>query len=270
MTDGVRSLGVADIRLTELGIMDAIDAFCEERGLRYYLFYGSLLGAVRHEGFIPWDDDMDIIMPRESYQVFLEEFGTERYKVAKQGALERYPYAYAKVYDTSTRLVENAHSKCVYGVFVDVFPMDDLGSDWNEIVALKERIKPKNKMLVARSITWSKQYSFASNLMHMCAHIISCTKSTPRRAQELDELAQSLAQPDSRFAGNLLLGTLRAFPKEWFEPAERLPFEGREYVTPCNRAQLLESLYGDWRTLPPDEKRVTRHCFTAWRPGALQ
>ena len=111
-----------------LKVMDEVDRICRENNLQYYLIGGTLLGAVRHEGFIPWDDDLDIAMPREDYETFLAispsalpshlKIGTARYDV-------NYHRLFSKVYNVNTRFVEHVGEKETnMGIFVDIFPLD--------------------------------------------------------------------------------------------------------------------------------------------------
>ena len=106
--------------------------FCVTHKLRYYIVGGTMLGAVRHEGFIPWDDDIDVGMPREDYNRFLEICkGIQAHQYIVEAPTEENPefkYLYAKIYDTTTTLVENVRNPINRGVFIDVFPLDGIGA----------------------------------------------------------------------------------------------------------------------------------------------
>ena len=123
-------MAVYDIRPLQLRLLDilmAIDAMCREHGLRYYLVDGSLIGAVRHKGFIPWDDDMDIAMPREDYErliVHCREWLPAPYEFVSFETDSSYPLHFGKVQDASTTLIERPHLYYLGGVYVDVFPID--------------------------------------------------------------------------------------------------------------------------------------------------
>ena len=120
-----RKVTLEEMRDLQLAMMDKIHEFCVERGIRYSLGGGTLLGAVRHKGYIPWDDDIDIMLPRPDYERFLKEFDGvyPNFKVLHLNNDRTYPYLFAKVYDSRTLLVE---CRATMGVYIDVFPIDGL------------------------------------------------------------------------------------------------------------------------------------------------
>ncbi len=113
-------------------MLQEIDKICRHYHIRYYLAGGTLLGAVRHQGFIPWDDDIDIAMPREDYEQFIKIMSHKKHPIYKLLAIEctkGYPYTFAKVVDTRTRLVEEIGKDLhQMGVFIDIFPIDGMGN----------------------------------------------------------------------------------------------------------------------------------------------
>lgn len=130
----MRKIEIEELRKILLELMDEIHAFCEKHGLKYYLSGGTLIGAIRHKGFIPWDDDIDIHMPRPDYEKFLELFPKESENVLLENRLnDKYRYTYAKVCKKNTLVVEHAMDGGVdEGVFIDVFPLDALGNTEEE------------------------------------------------------------------------------------------------------------------------------------------
>jgi len=124
-----QTLTIEEIQAEAMGLLAIFDAFCREHGLRYFMAYGTLLGAVRHQGPIPWDDDVDIVMPRPDYDRFIALYraqgaaGTKVFAMGDPG----YPLGLAKITSLRTRMVEDAlHFPDDYGVFVDIFPLDGL------------------------------------------------------------------------------------------------------------------------------------------------
>jgi lipopolysaccharide cholinephosphotransferase len=119
-----------DIRPLQLHILrnlQAVDRMCRQHGLRYYIMAGTLLGAVRHKGFIPWDDDLDIGMPREDYDLFIQhahEWLPQPYELVCAETDPTYPLPFGKVQDASTTLIERRHLRYLGGVYIDVFPLD--------------------------------------------------------------------------------------------------------------------------------------------------
>ena len=122
----MKTVSDSELKTIELEILREVAAFCDAHGVRYYLACGTALGAVRHDGFIPWDDDIDLALPRPDYERFLSLFRSEKHTVLDSRFDDRYPYAFAKVSDNATCLVENIEQPFPMGVYIDLFPIDGL------------------------------------------------------------------------------------------------------------------------------------------------
>ena len=122
---------IKELRSLQMGILDDVDRFCNTHHLRYSLSSGTLIGAVRHGGYIPWDDDIDIYMPREDYERFLASYADQegRYRVLDPNKESHYYYTFAKVVDQRTRMVEKETKGYEIGVYIDVFPVDYVTDD---------------------------------------------------------------------------------------------------------------------------------------------
>lgn len=121
---------MTEIQLKLLDMLKWFHEFCIENKLRYYALGGTMLGAIRHKGFIPWDDDIDVGMPREDYDKMIElviDKQDEKYRLEKPLQNKDFVYQYCKLYDTSTTLVENTRYKTKRGVYLDIFPLDGIG-----------------------------------------------------------------------------------------------------------------------------------------------
>ena len=125
-----------DIRSLQIKILDiltAVDKTCRQHDLRYYLWAGTMIGAIRHKGFIPWDDDIDIAMPRPDYDRLIancKEWLPQPYEMVCAETDDCYPLPFAKIQDASTTLIERMHLKYVGGVYIDVFPIDGVPDGW--------------------------------------------------------------------------------------------------------------------------------------------
>ena len=127
----MRVINLEESKELLVAMLKDFHAFCEANSLTYYVCYGTLLGIVRHKGFIPWDDDVDIVMPRTDYERFLIAMRSrnKRYKVKSNKNDPRYPYCFAKYYDSATVLNENLWHEYEMGLYLDIVPLDAWPAD---------------------------------------------------------------------------------------------------------------------------------------------
>ena len=124
---------IRPLQLRILDILRAVDKTCREHGLCYYIWAGTMIGAVRHKGFIPWDDDLDIAMPRPDYERLIahqQEWLPEPFEMVCAENDDSYPLPFAKIQDSSTTLIERMHLKYLGGIYLDVFPVDGVPDGW--------------------------------------------------------------------------------------------------------------------------------------------
>ena len=131
----MKEITIEEKKRISLEILDVIHDFCKKNGIKYYLAYGTLLGAVRHKGFIPWDDDIDLVMSRPDYELFQKLFNVDGYTFVNEETKNIFPLVFGKVFANNTFGVYNGISMN-YGVAVDIFPLDGLPSDENEMLRL--------------------------------------------------------------------------------------------------------------------------------------
>lgn len=249
--------------------------FCEENNLRYYLSYGTLLGAIRHKGFIPWDDDIDVMMPRPDYIRFLEitKGGFKNnLKVCSLENTDNYIYPFAKIIDSRTILIESSVKADIneLGVYIDVFPLDGLPNSEKEIKKHFNRIRNLKKIhgfSVSAVPSWNKVSKLS--LKRMIKNIIMLIIKKPfsiygykRIADHMDNLAQKYDFNEANKSSNLVWGVYgdgEVMDKGCFINSVYVTFEKRQYLAPSDYHQVLSQLYGDYMQFPPLEKRITRH-----------
>ena len=252
---------IHELRQIQIGILDEVHSFCEAHGLRYFLSSGTLIGAVRHKGYIPWDDDIDIYMPREDYEAFLNTYHDKsgRYKAINPRLESNYYYTFAKVVDLRTKMIETETEGYEIGVFMDIFPVDYVTDDLQE----RERVFKLKKLLYKiRRCKISNANPLRSRLAYWCY------KSLPVSAHYVFRLIQRLivlGKPTRTVcnmteAGPKIKG---CFPAEDIASSVDIEFEGKTYKTMVGYKDYLERTYGDYMTLPPVEQRVT-HQFEAY------
>lgn len=252
---------IGELRSLQMGILDEVHRFCEAHGLVYFLSSGTLIGAVRHKGYIPWDDDIDIYMPRKDYETFLQIFRDEtgRYRAIDPQCEPHYYYTFAKVVDTRTLMVEKETAGYEIGVYMDIFPVDYVTDDLQE----RERVFRKKKLLYKiRRCKISNGNPLQSQLAYFVyKHWPLTVAQLNRKIRKLIVLAEPTRTVcNMTEAGPKMKG---CFPAEDIASAVDIEFEGRQYKTMVGYKDYLERTYGDFMTLPPVEQRVT-HQFEAY------
>jgi len=252
---------IQELRQIQMGILDEVHRFCEAQGLRYFLSSGTLIGAVRHQGYIPWDDDIDIYMPRADYERFLQTYTdvSGRYRAIDPQREAHYYYTFAKVVDTRTRMVEKEAEGYEIGVYMDIFPVDYVTDDLKE----RERIFKQKKLLYKiRRCKISNGNPLQSRLAYLVyKHWPLSVRQIEQRIRKLILLAEPTRTVcNMTEAGPTIKG---CFPAEDIATAVDIAFEGRTYKTMVGYKDYLERTYGDYMTLPPVDQRVT-HKFEAY------
>ena len=254
---------IHELRSIQMGILDEVHRFCEAHGLRYFLSSGTLIGAVRHKGYIPWDDDIDIYMPREDYEIFLNTYHDEKgiYRAINPASESHYYYTFAKVVDQRTHMVERETEGYEIGVYMDIFPVDFVTEDLKE----RERIFRQKKLLYKiRRCKISSTNPLQSTLAYL---VYKCwpmsVKQIERRIRKLIVLEKPTRTVcNMTEAGPSIKG---CFPAEDIASSVDILFEGKTYKTMIGYRDYLERTYGDYMTLPPEDQRVTHKFEAYWK-----
>lgn len=271
--EGIRYQEVTDIReiqQMELGIMEYIHEVCQKIGVKYFLAYGSLIGAVRHKGFIPWDDDMDICMLREDYeklQDYLIANPDERYEVMSYKNNLNYVYPFMKVQDNQTYLLEeDVRIDSNMGIYVDIFPVDGYEDDSVFKDKMTRLIKKRQlSCYTFKGITNTK--SLLNSLIRYISVIIFYFTNTNKYIRGIDDLAKSRKVDDYELVDYLIYKDMNkpVWKREWLKQTITGIFEGKEFMIPKNYHEILTSDYGDYTQLPPVELRFSHHDFQLWK-----
>lgn len=262
----MKEIDITEQKKIELSVLEYFCRFCEDHNLDYFLAYGTLLGTVRHKGFIPWDDDIDIIMPRDSYDRFLMLFQyneTGNYACVNNKIDPKYPLNFSKVFDKRTVLYEKNMQYSFSGVYIDIFPLDRVGyqSVWrsvgiytmaflHNIASIKAHKRLKRKSIVR---------TIVSDILYFVLKVFS-----PRFiVRALDSIIDIWTNKDHfTLLGNYTVSAYlrkEMFSQEDYSSYVLLSFEHLQVRVPVGYKNILKQIYGDYMKLPPEDKRVYRH-----------
>lgn len=256
-----------ELQLITLGILKTVVEFCEKHNLRYYLSEGSLLGAVRHGGFIPWDDDMDIAMPREDYDKFISLWNTDIHndcRLFHQNTYPKYYLPFAKVilmkdckFSSLIRTGLKAMRE-VKGPGIDIFPLDETGP------LSPELIKRSCKVRKLRNILLTKVYYIKNPQKRRLYSFQSTFNSYKTLHKKLTKILTADKGKHTEYYtnfGSAYNVSKEIFPKSYFEPARTIDFEGLQVRIPFKSEKILTCIYGDYMTPPPENARTCPHQY---------
>lgn len=261
-----RNLELKELQQIEFEMLLHIKQCCENHGYQFFLSNGTLLGAIKYKGFIPWDDDIDIFIPREDYDKLISQYkDTEKYKLFSPERVNSYNFPYAKLCDMETRRIEENNNNGVdLGVDIDIFPLDK----WE--VRAKQQVKKQMTLMLMLQLAKNIKITSRSWLKTIVKKVGAVLCKTIGARFFINHLQKNSIkhQEEATCLGCIVwpvYGVREIIPSEVFADTVDVEFEGEKFPAPIGYDTYLRSLYGDYKKDPPLEKQKTRHRFVAYR-----
>lgn len=248
----------------QLELMDEVHRICINNNIRYYMAYGTLLGAVRHKGFIPWDLDIDVVMPRKDYEYFkkvcADALGAQ-YGYLDMDNVRNYMRPHALVTHKKTRITykyDHLNPKPMeLGVYIDIFPLDNAPDDQKERQRHAKRLG-RIRALKDRRLMYCHSFVRWRRLLHYAAAALICWIPVSGINRYQQRIMQKYNTEQTSLVCSMAGGypyEKECMPREIFADPVLLEFEGRAFYAPQKYREYLTGLYGDYMQLPPEEKR---------------
>lgn len=258
-----------ELREIQKNILDELTYFCKENKLRFSISSGTLIGAVRHKGYIPWDDDIDVFMPREDYMRFENVFPSlykDRYKLESLYRNKKWHLSFAKLCDIRTIEQLDSRNTVPYGVFVDIFPVDDVPDDDREFKSYMKKLGWMRFLLndVRKTLPhMSTMHKIGIKIHHVFISLFPHTFLMKIR-EKYNQIHNNKGY--KRCYANTY-GPLQPhpFPKSMFDDIILWDFEDRRVPGFRDADTFLTLQYGDYMALPPEEKRVHHAEIAYWK-----
>lgn len=273
-----QEIGIEELHQVQLKLLKLIAGICDEQNLTYYLCWGTLIGAIRHNGFIPWDDDVDIVMLRPDYEKLIaylaaHERDLRPVRLMHYSTNKQYIYSIARVCDTRYTIHSDDPGDCGLGVFIDIYPLDGWGNTKEDSSIYFRKMHPerrdyyyatKSEFPPHNESKWKNVYK---RILYRRARLLGVHRIIKR----WDEKAKKQSVETAKYIGNL---NWAQNERERIEKSDLVPikhrFEDAEFTIPMGYDRILRNYYGNYMQYPPEEERSGHHCYKAFRVRQAQ
>jgi lipopolysaccharide cholinephosphotransferase len=247
-------------------VLDKFDQICKENNFRYSIYYGTLIGAVRHQGFIPWDDDVDVIMPREDYEKLMAmQYDDGNYEIKNYSYTKDYFYPFAKMIDKNTLLIEKHRCEKNMGVYIDIFPcdyVDNYGNGFDKDIskALKGR-------MFINHLGGSTDREQSKNIFHYYLKIIAHKIMNPFKINLIKKFDTQFIKDNGDYGINFVNnfdGESQLIKTKYWDSLIPMKFENIEVMGFADYDAILSKKYGDYMQIPPESAQISHHGFVAY------
>lgn len=256
----MKKLSLEELKKEELNILTTFNKFCQQHALRFYLAGGTLLGAIRHKGFIPWDDDIDVCMPRPDYEKLIQLYDNtdSRYQLR---CIEKNNFSapYAKMVDINTHIKEKyLATDDNKNLWIDIFPVDGLPEDLSKVKKIYKSCDFYRTIYLLNFANLGEGRSCFRKYMKYLLKPIAMLYGKKRCVHKIQDIAKQYKYKNSKYVGAVtwgLYGDGERMLKSEFEKAVKVEFEGEMYPAFSCWDSYLAGLYHDYMTLPPESER---------------
>lgn len=262
-----------DSQNISLNILKIVTDVCEKMNLNYYLIYGTLIGAVRHHGFIPWDDDVDIMMPRKDHDILIKYLkknpnelqGMELFDPA---SCKNYPYMITRVSDPNYKIQMENERPYGMGIFIDIYPFDGVGDDLNKALKLEHKgdaLSSLYYLSTRKHFAKENTKGVVKNIIKYPAFILAKLLGRNFFKEKLFKLSSDGDFYNSKYICCVTwtsVGERCLYKREWFDEYIYMKFENYKFRVPKDYDKVLRHTYGDYMKLPPVSERRGHHFYS--------
>lgn len=264
MKENRQKISIQESKQLLLEMMVSIDQCCRDNNIEYSLSYGTLLGAVRHQGFIPWDDDIDLMMTRDNFERFKHLYYSDRYEMLTERDKD-WGWHFVRICDTRTKLIfDNLYERIRnHGLWIAIFPVDNVPDKDDEWQRMVHRINFYEGLRRIKHCKWAPSSGFVKNVFKVISRWI--IYPIPHDFIT-NRIKKSLTLYNERLTQKVFERGVEyhVYPSIWFNKYVDLPFEGHSFRAISSNKEYLTLEYGDYMTPPPASERVPKHGFTAY------
>lgn len=272
----MKELSLRENQLAALEILKQVAGICDKEGFHYYLAYGTLIGAIRHHGFIPWDDDIDIWMPRQDYDALLNYFEAHKDELAplvvfNQQTCKDYPYMITRISDNRYWLDVINEKDYGIGTFIDIYVLDGMGFNYEEAKEISRAAKKFSSLLFQATREHFKMgitKGLKKRFLKFPVYCYSKLLGKNYFINKIQELIDKNNYNDSNYIGvvSWCVNVEReVMDKKWFDSTEKVQFEDAVFSIPSGYDKILTQIYRNYMQMPPEKDRIPHHLYKAYQ-----